>query len=235
MADRLRTNYEWTPRQRQVLDLLTRGRTNGEIGEALGISLDGAKWHVAEVMSKLGATTREEAAEYWRAYNGLGRRFERVFRGVVAAHAVRWIVAGAGMAGLAAAAAIVVLALRAGDGGQPGPAVSAAAGAGDAAFQCAAQASAVVHPAFRPAAGPGPIYMMLGTNPSAGQDTLVYHPPTARQNWAARMSSSSWSPPTPGRSRSPGPGSTRRASSGSKEPARPCCARPPSPRGRASR
>jgi DNA-binding CsgD family transcriptional regulator len=159
MADRLRTDYEWTPRQRQVLDLLTRGRTNGEIGQALGITLDGAKWHVAEVMSKLGATTREEAAEYWRAYNGLGRKFERVFRGVVAAHAVRWIVAGAGMAGLGAAAAIVVLIVaRGGDTRVPADAT--------------APATATVETATPGGATPTPT-----TTPDASLDALM--PPNA--------------------------------------------------------
>ena len=45
----------WTPRQREVLTLLARGRTNREIAEELGISLDGAKWHVSEIITRLGA------------------------------------------------------------------------------------------------------------------------------------------------------------------------------------
>ena len=57
---------ELTPRQRRVLDLIVKGKTNGEIGEALGITLDGAKWNVSEILSKLGLATREEAADYWR-------------------------------------------------------------------------------------------------------------------------------------------------------------------------
>jgi DNA-binding CsgD family transcriptional regulator len=52
--NRLHEDFRWTPRQRQVLDLLAARRTNGEIATALGISLDGAKWHVSEVMTKLG-------------------------------------------------------------------------------------------------------------------------------------------------------------------------------------
>ena len=47
-----------TPRQREVLDLLARGRTNPQIAESLGISLDGAKWHVSEVLSRLGVRGR---------------------------------------------------------------------------------------------------------------------------------------------------------------------------------
>jgi hypothetical protein len=34
--------------------MLAAGRTNGEISEELGVSLAGAKWHVSEIMSKLG-------------------------------------------------------------------------------------------------------------------------------------------------------------------------------------
>lgn len=47
MRDRLREDYRWTERQRQVLDLMARGRTNTEIAETLGLSLAGAKWHVS--------------------------------------------------------------------------------------------------------------------------------------------------------------------------------------------
>ncbi|HEX6031442.1 MAG TPA: helix-turn-helix transcriptional regulator, partial [Tepidiformaceae bacterium] len=93
MRERLRTDYHWTERQRQVLDLMARGKTNGEIGEALGISLDGAKWHVSEILSKLQAESREEAAEYWRRYNGLAPRFARVFRGIAGVAALRWAAA----------------------------------------------------------------------------------------------------------------------------------------------
>lgn len=56
----------WTPRQREVLALIARGHTNGEIAERLGVSLEGAKWHVREIMSKLNIDRREQAAEYWR-------------------------------------------------------------------------------------------------------------------------------------------------------------------------
>jgi DNA-binding CsgD family transcriptional regulator len=51
-----------TPREREVLALLRRGLTNEEIAQRLGISLDGAKYHVSQILSKLGVATREEAA-----------------------------------------------------------------------------------------------------------------------------------------------------------------------------
>jgi DNA-binding CsgD family transcriptional regulator len=51
-----------TPREREVADLLRRGLTNEEIASALGITLDGAKYHVSQILSKLGVTSREEVA-----------------------------------------------------------------------------------------------------------------------------------------------------------------------------
>lgn len=50
-----------TPRERQVFDLLRIGLTNEEIASRLGISLDGAKYHVSQILSKLGVSSREEA------------------------------------------------------------------------------------------------------------------------------------------------------------------------------
>gem|GEM_PF-4665387 len=67
-----------TPRQRQVLDLLAKRYTNQQIAQELGISLEGAKWHVREVLEVTGASSREEAAEMWRAENGLPRRLWRM-------------------------------------------------------------------------------------------------------------------------------------------------------------
>jgi DNA-binding CsgD family transcriptional regulator len=58
---------ELSDRQRQVLDLIASGATNGEIAERLGITLDGAKWHVREILSRLDVDSREEAAEWWRS------------------------------------------------------------------------------------------------------------------------------------------------------------------------
>lgn len=86
----------WTPRQREVLALIARGQTNPQIAEALGVSLAGAKWHVSEVLSKLGVETREDAAEYWRSRRGPGlARLTRGFSGALA------LKLGAGVAGAA--------------------------------------------------------------------------------------------------------------------------------------
>jgi DNA-binding NarL/FixJ family response regulator len=55
-----------TPRQRDVLALLERGYSNPEIAAALQISLDGAKWHVGEILGRLGFESRTEAARWSR-------------------------------------------------------------------------------------------------------------------------------------------------------------------------
>ena len=115
MAERLHENYGWTPRQREVLGLIAAGRTNTEIAERLGLSLAGAKWHVSEVLSKLNAESREEAAEYWRRYNGLAPRFARIFRGVAPAAVLGWAGAAVGLVAVAVVVAIVACALRGND------------------------------------------------------------------------------------------------------------------------
>ncbi|MEX1254549.1 MAG: glutamate racemase [Dehalococcoidia bacterium] len=51
-----------TPREWQVLRLLRRGCSNREIAARLGISPGGAKYHVGEILSKLGAASRRETA-----------------------------------------------------------------------------------------------------------------------------------------------------------------------------
>jgi DNA-binding CsgD family transcriptional regulator len=52
---------QWTPRHVEVLNLLARGRTNPEIAETLGITLDGAKYHIREILSALGAGRDQRA------------------------------------------------------------------------------------------------------------------------------------------------------------------------------
>ncbi len=50
-----------TPRQREILDLMARGLTNEEIGEALRISPTTARTHITAVLSKLEVSNRTEA------------------------------------------------------------------------------------------------------------------------------------------------------------------------------
>lgn len=51
-----------TPRELEVLALVAQGRTNGEIGKELFIATKTASVHVSNVLAKLGAATRGEAA-----------------------------------------------------------------------------------------------------------------------------------------------------------------------------
>lgn len=100
-------DVDLTDRQRQVLRLIAAGKTNAEIGEALGISLDGAKWHVSEILAKLEVATREEAAEWWRQRQ---RPMARLRRMLAAISSFGWLKVGGAVAGLGAISAAVVLA-----------------------------------------------------------------------------------------------------------------------------
>jgi len=59
---RRRDLNQLTGREREVLALLRRDFTNEQMAQHLTISLDGAKYHVSRILSKLGVETREEAA-----------------------------------------------------------------------------------------------------------------------------------------------------------------------------
>lgn len=54
-------SHELTGREREVLKLLALGRSNKQIGEELFISSATAKFHVGNIMRKLGSTRRAEA------------------------------------------------------------------------------------------------------------------------------------------------------------------------------
>ncbi|WP_348647728.1 AAA family ATPase [Ornithinimicrobium sp. F0845] len=56
-----------TPREREVLTLVAQGRTNGQIGKQLFISTKTVSVHVSNILAKLGATGRTEAAALARA------------------------------------------------------------------------------------------------------------------------------------------------------------------------
>ncbi len=57
-----RGRYDLTPREREVLELLAAGLSDGEIGDRLFISKKTASYHVAMIKGKLGARSRVEIA-----------------------------------------------------------------------------------------------------------------------------------------------------------------------------
>ena len=56
-----RTSMEFTHRQMEVLDSITRGLSNDDIALQLGLSKTRIKQHLNEVYAKLGAAIRAEA------------------------------------------------------------------------------------------------------------------------------------------------------------------------------
>lgn len=89
-----------TNRQREVLALVARGRTNTEIADELGIGFDTVKTHVSEILGKLGVNSREEAAAAWQANQGILGRIRRT--------ASAFFVTGLGKAAAGTAAAIAI-------------------------------------------------------------------------------------------------------------------------------
>ncbi|HKS90665.1 MAG TPA: helix-turn-helix transcriptional regulator, partial [Tepidiformaceae bacterium] len=116
VSDPLREMDSLTKRQREVLALAAKGMTNPEIGDRLGISKDGAKWHIGEILMRLDVDTREEAVDLWRRYNGLPYRLHRVSRAMLGPLWLRWALGGVGATAVAGLAVVlVVLAVQGSD------------------------------------------------------------------------------------------------------------------------
>src|SRR5437870_7559662 len=113
-----------TPREWEVLKLLRQRLSNEQIGERLGITLDGAKYHVSEILSKLEVESREEAAALSLAEPR--RWWQRLLAPLGWPFAAK-AVALAAMAGAAAGIAVLVWAAVA-----PGGSVDEVTSAGEA-------------------------------------------------------------------------------------------------------
>ena len=59
-----KTPGDLTPRERETLQLLAEGKTNKQVGQALGISVKTAETHRARVMRKLGVGSVAELVRY---------------------------------------------------------------------------------------------------------------------------------------------------------------------------
>jgi len=108
-----------TPRQQDVLALLRRGLTNEEIAQQLGISVDGVKYHVSDILMRLNVSSRYEAAQWqprpvsrWHAF-GAPFAFMRKLRWGVAGQAAGALV----VVGLVAAVALFGWAVLGSDDG----------------------------------------------------------------------------------------------------------------------
>ena len=102
-----RYKHDLTPQQERVLGLIAAGRTNAEIADSLGLSLDGVKWHVREILAKLNLDSREEAAAWWGECRRPSARAGRLLHGMV--HVAAWKV-GLASAGVLAAGCIAMAA-----------------------------------------------------------------------------------------------------------------------------
>lgn len=106
-------------RQRETLRLVADGKTNPEIAELLGMTLDGAKWNVSELLTKLGFRSREELAEYYRWHNQPARRIGRWARGFASLPVAKWVAGGA--SSLVVAGALVIgISMASGEPGTAG-------------------------------------------------------------------------------------------------------------------
>jgi DNA-binding CsgD family transcriptional regulator len=110
-------------REREILALMAKRRTNAEIGEQLDLRFDTVKWYVSEILSKLGVGSREQAAEAWREYRRPWGVFSRRLRALTALPVAKL---GVALAGTAAAGGLVVAAVGGGLGGDGGVAVDPA-------------------------------------------------------------------------------------------------------------
>jgi DNA-binding CsgD family transcriptional regulator/WD40 repeat protein len=96
-----------TPREWQVLDLLREGLTNEQIASRLGVSESGARYHVSEILSKLGVGSREQAAAW-----GASASQRRPLLGIglaLAARKLTIVKAGLATAAVAGVAGLTVL------------------------------------------------------------------------------------------------------------------------------
>jgi DNA-binding NarL/FixJ family response regulator len=62
-----------TPRERSVLELLSEGLTNREIGARMSLSENTVKNHVSHVLDKLGVSRRRQAAQLLHRHGDTGR------------------------------------------------------------------------------------------------------------------------------------------------------------------
>jgi DNA-binding NarL/FixJ family response regulator len=60
---------ELTPREHEVLELISQDLSNQEIADRLFIEVGTVKNHVHRILQKLNVTSRQDAAAYWAIVN----------------------------------------------------------------------------------------------------------------------------------------------------------------------
>lgn len=169
-ADEPGVRLALTPRQEQILRLIQRGLTNGQIAEHLGLSLDGVKWHVREILARLDVESREEAVAVWRDQNRPPAWVKSALRGLIPAGVGLRIAAG----GLAAAGAVagggLLLAALNSPGGADGGPTSAGS---DAASSPAAVIAATPFPTAGQAVACIPGDLLIGSDSRLDNGALI--------------------------------------------------------------
>jgi DNA-binding CsgD family transcriptional regulator len=112
-------DIDLSAREREVLELMAKGLTNGQIAGRLDIAFDTAKSHVSAVISKLGVDTREEAVRAWGQRQRLGSRVSRMARGLVTGVGMWKVAAGTAVSGTVVAGTAAVAIGVLGDGSAP--------------------------------------------------------------------------------------------------------------------
>ncbi len=111
-----------TPAEWRVLEEMREGGTNAEIAVRLGISPDTVKYHVSNMLAKLGVQNRRELAA-WRPEPEAKRRRLRAVLAIPAAlgpvvRPLGWVAIGAAALGVVAVVTVALVVL-AGNGDQP--------------------------------------------------------------------------------------------------------------------
>ncbi|MBA4179671.1 MAG: hypothetical protein C0506_03695 [Anaerolinea sp.] len=136
-----------TPRQEEIIRLIQRGLTNGQIAELLGLSLDGVKWHVREILARLDVESREEAVAVWQDQHRATAWAKRVMRGLVPLGVgLRIGVAGTALTGAVVGGGMIIAALS-----SPGGSVGPAGAVGDAVTSPTSVFAATAFPTADPA------------------------------------------------------------------------------------
>jgi DNA-binding CsgD family transcriptional regulator len=62
--------YDLTRREREVLDMTSKGMSNGQMASNLNLTTHAVKFHLASVYRKLGVANRTEAAVLYLRWQG---------------------------------------------------------------------------------------------------------------------------------------------------------------------